>query len=524
MRLTLIRKPSAPHLAPPLVFSAPHSTDAGSFLDALPDDALELILAALNVQSLCRARRLNKRTHRLAQEISLWRSLLCRTIATIGWRTRVEQLELLPMSDIVTLLQAHPKQHREADADVAAPLRRLDHIGVSSRLQFTADNLGVAYRGAVLGGNRAVRASWPLPTAVHDELRPLRTNEPSGLLLRALAAAASHERSESPTSPPRRATLSDASWSPSSSASSAPTSPATPATPATPGMPLRARCDGFSLDGAAGTSSTPSSAVGSPLTSPLGSFSAGSGAIMSLAGARLGGGGSGGGSLASASGRSSSSGSSGSGGGGESLCYVLDRGCRVGYFEVEILPVPADGRAAAAAEGGGAAGPDCVAVGLCTSKFALVGRQPGWDPESFGYHGDDGRVFHGSGVRSNAYGPRFGAGDVVGCGISLASRRIFYTLNGAYAGVAFTARPPQLPLHAVAGLDTFSPIVFNLGATPFRFDLAALPASLHAPPPRKLRVPRCLAGFGGALSAATPGPAAVHWAAPPLMPPMEEID
>ena len=41
-RLTLIRKPSAPHLAPPLVFSAPHSADAGSLLDALPDDALEL--------------------------------------------------------------------------------------------------------------------------------------------------------------------------------------------------------------------------------------------------------------------------------------------------------------------------------------------------------------------------------------------------------------------------------------------------------------------------------------------------
>ena len=485
-RLALVRKP---HLAPPHPSHSIHSTDSGSLLDVLPDDALDLILAALNVQSLCRARCLNQRTRRLAREIALWRALLCRTIATIGWHTRAEQLELLPMCDILTLLQAHPKQHQAADADVAAPLRRLDHFSVSSKLRFTSDNLGVAYGGTSLGGNRAVRATAHLPMAVHDELRPLRTNEPSGLLLRALAAAARGARSES-RSPSRRA-ASDASWSPSTSASSAPSSPATLATA------LRSRCDGFSLDDVAGSSAS-SSAAGSPLTSPLDSFSAGSRASMSSMGGGLVDNGDG-----SPVRGSFRNGSRGSGIGGESLYYVLDRGCQVGYFEVEILPVPSDGRASAAAEGG--AGPDCVAVGLCTAKFALVGKQPGWDPESFGYHGDDGRIFHGSGVRSTAYGPRFGAGDVIGCGISLTTRRIFYTLNGTYLGAAFVAKPPQLPLYPVAGLDTFSPIVFNLGATPFRFDLASLPSSLHAQPPRKLRVPRCLAGFGGALSAATAG-------------------
>jgi hypothetical protein len=42
-------------------------------------------------------------------------------------------------------------------------------------------------------------------------------------------------------------------------------------------------------------------------------------------------------------------------------------------------------------------GEDVVAIGLVSDRFPLVGRQPGWRGRSYGYHGDDGRLFHHSG-------------------------------------------------------------------------------------------------------------------------------
>ena len=58
----------------------------------------------------------------------------------------------------------------------------------------------------------------------------------------------------------------------------------------------------------------------------------------------------------------------------------------------------------------------CVAIGLAKRSFPLCGRMPGWDSHSVGYHGDDGCAFHGSGMGWN-FGPSFGPGDTVGCGI-----------------------------------------------------------------------------------------------------------
>ena len=40
---------------------------------------------------------------------------------------------------------------------------------------------------------------------------------------------------------------------------------------------------------------------------------------------------------------------------------------------------------------------ECAAIGIATSRFPLFGRFPGWDRFSYGFHSDDGKVFHDSG-------------------------------------------------------------------------------------------------------------------------------
>ena len=187
-------------------------------------------------------------------------------------------------------------------------------------------------------------------------------------------------------------------------------------------------------------------------------------------------------------------------GGAAAWRLQLSRGCTVAYFELQIEEEEEE---AGVEEDTGL---DCIAVGLGSSQFPLSGRQPGWDSHSFGYHSDDGRLFHGSGTRSAAFGPRFAAGDTVGCGLCVKSRQIFYTLNGRFLGVAFVARasqmrkrlsrprstsfspsapcpsPLSLPLSAalypLVGLDSRASIHFNFGQRPFAFDPTTLPASL----------------------------------------------
>ena len=116
---------------------------------------------------------------------------------------------------------------------------------------------------------------------------------------------------------------------------------------------------------------------------------------------------------------------------------------------------------------------DCVAIGLSTATFHTSSKMPGWDRYSYGYHGDDGGIFHAGGVMVRRYGPTFGVGDTVGCGINYANQGIFFTLNGKFLGYGWTGIDLTDQLYPTIGIDTRNPIELNFGSKPFVYDTTA---------------------------------------------------
>lgn len=73
-----------------------------------------------------------------------------------------------------------------------------------------------------------------------------------------------------------------------------------------------------------------------------------------------------------------------------------------------------------------------IGVGFSGPKVALS-RIPGWEPDSFAYHGDDGQIFNNT-TSGKIYGPKFGTLDVIGCGINFRTNVAFFTKNGQMLG------------------------------------------------------------------------------------------
>ena len=122
---------------------------------------------------------------------------------------------------------------------------------------------------------------------------------------------------------------------------------------------------------------------------------------------------------------------------------------------------------------------DCVAVGISDARFKrLMHRHmPGWDLHSFGYHGDDGGLYHRSGQLVRQSFPLFGRGDTVGCGVDYINNGIFFTLNGQFLGYAWTHQSVLLDRSwsPTVGIDTHAPVSCNFGLVrPFVFDLSSL--------------------------------------------------
>ena len=92
-------------------------------------------------------------------------------------------------------------------------------------------------------------------------------------------------------------------------------------------------------------------------------------------------------------------------------------------------------------------------------------RVPGEVKNSYGYSGFNGQK--GSDNKWQDYGPQFGTGDVVGCGVVGGS--CFFTKNGDFLGVAFRGVPGGL--YPKAGLFEGVTVEANFGESAFRFDL-----------------------------------------------------
>ncbi|KAM7519218.1 hypothetical protein LguiB_018180 [Lonicera macranthoides] len=125
------------------------------------------------------------------------------------------------------------------------------------------------------------------------------------------------------------------------------------------------------------------------------------------------------------------------------------------YFEIFVKNAGAKGQ---------------IAIGFTTEGFKMR-RQPGWEANSYGYHGDDGMLYHGQG-KGEAFGPTYTTGDTVGGGINYASQELFFTKNGAVVGTVYKDVKGRL-FPTVAVHSQNEEVRVNFGREPFLFDFKA---------------------------------------------------
>ncbi|XP_002521831.2 ran-binding protein M homolog [Ricinus communis] len=109
-----------------------------------------------------------------------------------------------------------------------------------------------------------------------------------------------------------------------------------------------------------------------------------------------------------------------------------------------------------------------IAIGFTNDTFKMR-RQPGWEANSCGYHGDDGHLYRGQG-KGEPFGPTFTSKDTVGAGINYSSQEFFFTKNGSVVGAVYKdIKGPLFPTVAVHSLN--EEIEVNFGQKQFAFDL-----------------------------------------------------
>ncbi|KAK0208025.1 concanavalin A-like lectin/glucanase domain-containing protein, partial [Desarmillaria ectypa] len=135
--------------------------------------------------------------------------------------------------------------------------------------------------------------------------------------------------------------------------------------------------------------------------------------------------------------------------------HPIPRACGIYYYEVYV---------------GSKEQKAHISIGF-TGRDVKVSRLPGWEPNSWGYHGDDGCSF-ATERNGTAYGPTYGLGDVIGCGIDFTTNRAFFTKNGTLIGPVFENVGENLDLFPSVGLQHSNEMIrANFGHEPFKFDI-----------------------------------------------------
>lgn len=113
-----------------------------------------------------------------------------------------------------------------------------------------------------------------------------------------------------------------------------------------------------------------------------------------------------------------------------------------------------------------------IGIGLSEAKSNL-NSLPGWRPNSYGYHGDDGRLFEDKITgRGKPYGPKFTTNDIVGCGYNVTNSSCFFTKNGKFIETAFKDLKQDVPWYPTIGMNSMGEKVeVNFGSKPFAFNI-----------------------------------------------------
>ncbi|RIB27872.1 concanavalin A-like lectin/glucanase domain-containing protein [Gigaspora rosea] len=129
--------------------------------------------------------------------------------------------------------------------------------------------------------------------------------------------------------------------------------------------------------------------------------------------------------------------------------------CKSFYFEVDIIDKGVN---------------KIIGIGFCKKKSNL-NVMPGLDYGSYGYHGDDGKLFLYLGRGrpcGNPYGPLFSTGDTIGCCLNFTTNTVFYTKNGINLGIAFrNIKGSFYP--CVGSMSQYCSLEVNFGSRKFKF-------------------------------------------------------
>ncbi|QSZ32804.1 hypothetical protein DSL72_002384 [Monilinia vaccinii-corymbosi] len=130
--------------------------------------------------------------------------------------------------------------------------------------------------------------------------------------------------------------------------------------------------------------------------------------------------------------------------------------CGIYYFEVTILSRKREDSS--------------IGIGFSTKQVPLS-RLPGWEPDSWAYHGDDGHAY-GCSNSGKIYGPSFNTDDTIGCGVNFSTGSAFFTQNGEWLGIAFQNVIGKGKLFPSVGMKKPGEHVrVNFGQSPFVFDI-----------------------------------------------------